>query len=151
MTAKAAWDNACYWAISALLYFQRRYRDPAFMASIDPLMRRFFLLHARVQQLFHAWDLADDAQYAGEFTNVTFMDRLSELQGALAAPRMTDDDLRRVLEENFLFLERFARAWQAQAGATDHSLVRFVPLATEETLDISALTFRPALAQAVRS
>jgi hypothetical protein len=64
---------------------------------------------------------------------------------------MTDEDLRRVLEENFLFLERFARAWQAQAGATDPSLARFVPAGTGETVDISALTFHPALASAVRS
>ncbi len=151
MTAKAAWDNGCYWAISALLYFQRRYRDPAFMASIDPLMRRFFVLHARLQQLFRAWDLADDAQYADEFTNVTFMERLFQLQGALAAPRMADDELRRVLEENLRFLERFAQAWQAQAGATDPSLVRFVPPATGGLVDISALTYRPALAGTARS
>ena len=26
MTAKVAWDNACYWAITALLFFQRRLR-----------------------------------------------------------------------------------------------------------------------------
>jgi flavin-dependent dehydrogenase len=151
MTAKAAWDNGCYWAISALLYFQRRYRDPAFMASIDPLMRRFFVLHARLQQLFRAWDLADDGRYADEFTNVTFMERLFQLQGALAAPRMEEEDLRRVLEENLRFLERFAQAWQAQAGVTDPSLMRFVPPAAGELVDISALTFRPALAVTPRS
>ena len=49
MTAKAAWDNACYWAVPALLFFQRRLTEPAFMASIEPLMRRFFVLHARMQ------------------------------------------------------------------------------------------------------
>ena len=87
MTAKAAWDNACYWAISALLYFQRRYRDPAFMASIDALMRRFFVLHARMQQLFRAWDLAETAQYADGFTNIMFMETLFQLQSALGAPR----------------------------------------------------------------
>ena len=56
MTAKVAWDNACYWAITALLFFQRRFRRPEFMDSIDPLMRRFFVLHARMQQLLRAWD-----------------------------------------------------------------------------------------------
>ena len=55
MTAKVAWDNACYWAITALLFFQRRLRQPEFMASIDPLMRRFFVLHARMQQFLRAW------------------------------------------------------------------------------------------------
>ena len=59
MTAKVSWDNACYWAITALLFFQRRLRQPEFIASIDPLMRRFFVLHARMQQFFRAWDLAD--------------------------------------------------------------------------------------------
>ncbi len=145
MTAKAAWDNACYWSISALLYFQRRYRDLAFMTSIDLLMRRFFVLHARMQQLFRTWDLADTAQYADGFTNVTFMESLFQLQSALAAPRMEDDELRRTLERNYAFLERFAQAWQAQAGATDPALMRFVPAATTALIDISALTFKPAV------
>ncbi len=56
MTAKVAWDNACYWAITALLFFQRRLTEPEFIASIDPLMRRFFVLHARMQAFFRAWD-----------------------------------------------------------------------------------------------
>ena len=56
MTAKVSWDNACYWAITALLFFQRRLRQPEFIASIEPLMRRFFVLHARMQQFFSAWD-----------------------------------------------------------------------------------------------
>ena len=37
MTAKVAWDNAAYWSVTALLFFQRRFRRPEFMASIDPL------------------------------------------------------------------------------------------------------------------
>ena len=68
MTAKAAWDNGAYWAITGLLYFQRRYTRPEFMQSIDPLMRRFFVLHARMQQLFNAWDLADRSQYEDAFS-----------------------------------------------------------------------------------
>jgi flavin-dependent dehydrogenase len=140
MTAKAAWDNGCYWAVSALLYFQRRYRDPEFMASIEPLLRRFFILHARMQQLFRAWDLADSCQYADGFTNVTSMESLFQLQSALAGPPLDDDELRRVLEANFGFLERFAQAWQARAGQTDASLKRFVPAPSSELIDISALT-----------
>lgn len=146
MTAKAAWDNGCYWAISALLYFQRRYRDPAFMASIEPLMRRFFVLHARMQQFFRAWDLADDTSYADGAANVTSMESLFRLQSALAAPRMTDDELRATLQTNFEFLERFAQAWQAQACAAHPSLARAVPDGTGEPMDISALTVAPASA-----
>ena len=59
MTAKVAWDNACYWAMTALLYFQRRYREPEFIASIENLMRRFFVLHARMQQFLRAWNDID--------------------------------------------------------------------------------------------
>ena len=65
MTAKVAWDNACYWAITALLFFQRRYRRPEFIASIEPLMRRFFVLHARMQSFFRAWDRRRPAQLRG--------------------------------------------------------------------------------------
>ncbi len=49
MTVKVAWDNACYWAISALLYFRRKYRDMAYMQQIEGLLTRFFFLHARMQ------------------------------------------------------------------------------------------------------
>jgi hypothetical protein len=146
MTAKAAWDNGCYWAISALLYFQRRYRHPAFMASIEPLMRRFFVLHARMQQFFRAWDLADDTSYADGAANVTSMESLFRLQSALAAPRMTDDELRATLQTNFEFLERFAQAWQAQACAAHPSLARAVPDGTGELMDISALPMAPVSA-----
>ena len=51
MTMKAAWDNGSYWAIPALLFFQQRLTDPAFMTSIETLMKRYFVLHARVHSL----------------------------------------------------------------------------------------------------
>ena len=65
MTAKVAWDNACYWAITALLFFQRRLRQPEFMASIEPLMRRFFVLHARMQQFLQRLGSRRPAQLRG--------------------------------------------------------------------------------------
>jgi flavin-dependent dehydrogenase len=143
MTAKAAWDNGAYWAVSALLYFQRRYTDPAFMTSIDPLMRRFFVLHARMQQLFRAWDLADEASYADGFTSVTFMEPLFRLQTALGGPRQDDDQLRQTLATNLEFLERFAHAWQELAASDDPALARFVPRPPGEPVDVSVLTFSP--------
>ena len=43
MTAKVAWDNACYWGVSALLFFQRKYRDyavhPVNRSAAAPLLR----------------------------------------------------------------------------------------------------------------
>jgi flavin-dependent dehydrogenase len=138
MTTKAAWDNACYWAITGLIYFQRRYRRPEFMQSIDALMRRFFVLHARMQQFLRAWDLADEPAYrGGQFTNVVRLDYLRDLQSDLGAARMEDDELRAKLEWNFDLLERFASAWQAFARDRTPGLGRFVP--SRDPIDIGAL------------
>ncbi len=117
MTAKIAWDNACYWAITALLFFQRRYRQPEFIDSIDPLMRRFFVLHARMQSFFSAWDQADDgaATHAGG-SNVVDVDFLRQLQASLGEPMIDDEPLRDRLTSNFALLEAFARSWQAIAA-----------------------------------
>ena len=114
------------------------------MTSLEPLMRRFFVLHARMQQLFRAWDLADTAPYADGFTNVTFVESLFDLQAALAAPRMTDEELRRTLESNFAWLEQLAYAWESLAATRDTSLARFVPAPNGRAIDISRLVFQPA-------
>ncbi len=146
MTAKAAWDNGAYWAITGLLYFQRRYTRPEFMQSIELLMRRFFVLHARMQQLFQAWDLVDRRPYEEAFANVVGVEFLRHLQASLAAPAMDDETLRRKLEGNFTLLESFAATWQALASERNPSLQRFVPPSDEPPLDVSALVFQPARA-----
>ncbi|HEY7499060.1 MAG TPA: NAD(P)/FAD-dependent oxidoreductase [Vicinamibacterales bacterium] len=150
MTAKAAWDNAAYWAISALLYFQRRYRQPEFMDSIDPFMRRFFVLHARMQQLFNAWDLVDQRDYEDAHANVVSVAFLRDLQASLRAPAMDDDTLRATLHENLLLLEAFARTWQAIAIGRNPSLPRFVAAIDGPLLDISPLVLQPCGASRVR-
>jgi flavin-dependent dehydrogenase len=150
MTAKAAWDNGAYWAITGLLYFQRRYTRPEFMQSIDLLMRRFFVLHARMQQLFHAWDLADQSQYEGASANVVNVDFLRRLQASLAAPAMDDETLRRKLADNFTLLEAFAATWQALASERCPTLQRFVPPSDGPLLDISALVLQPVAAKSKR-
>ena len=150
MTAKAAWDNGAYWAITGLLYFQRRYTRPEFMQSIDLLMRRFFVLHARMQQLFHAWDLADRSQYAGASANVVNVDFLRRLQASLAAPAMEDETLRRKLEDNFTLLEAFAATWQELASERCPSLQRFVSPSDSPLLDLSALVLQPVAAKSKR-
>ncbi|MEO8075438.1 MAG: NAD(P)/FAD-dependent oxidoreductase [Acidobacteriota bacterium] len=155
MTAKVAWDNACYWAITARLYFQRRYLQPAFMASIEPLMRRFFVLHARMQQFLKAWSGIDTRSYGAGFTSVVTPEWLRRLQAALGGPALEDVALRAELEENFGRLEQFARALQAIARE-DHGerqeLSRFMlPLAADRNrIDIEPLRVAPA-ASSVRS
>ena len=145
MTAKITWDNGCYWAITALLYFQRRYRDPEFMASIEPLMRRFFVLHARMQSFFRAWDRADQRCYVEAGYNVLDLGFLRHLQSSLNDPRMSDDALRARLEENYALLEAFAQSWQAAASEEHPELGRFVPSRSESAaLDLTAVRLLPA-------
>lgn len=125
MTAKAAWDNGCYWAVPALVYFQRRLKDPAFMTSIEPLTRRFFVLHARMQAFLRAWDLADDRQYADHALNVLDAPFLRVWQNGLD-DALSDAELRARLEANVATLDRFARAWQHLARRDYPALSPFV-------------------------
>jgi flavin-dependent dehydrogenase len=148
MTAKVSWDNACYWGITALLFFQRRYRRPEFIASIEPLMSRFMVLHARMQSLFNAWDRADATPYGNGAANVMDVGFLRRLQNSLADPLMEDGDLRARLESNFALLEAFARAWQAIAAGQYPALARFVTASSSEDRaverDLAPLRLTPA-------
>jgi flavin-dependent dehydrogenase len=148
MTAKVSWDNACYWGITALLFFQRRYRQPEFIASIEPLMRRFLVLHARMQGLFNAWDRADTTPYANGIATVMKVDFLRRLQHSLDGPLMEDGDLRTRLDTNFALLEAFARTWQTIAAGQHPSLARFVSASAEDDSaverDIACLRLTPA-------
>jgi hypothetical protein len=142
MTAKAAWDNACYWAVTALLYFQRRLAQPEFMATIDPLMKRFFVLHARMQVFFRIWDQRDAARYDAGFTNVVAVEELRRLQAALGGPALSDVALRATLQANLDLLERFAQSLQVLASEVDPALGHFVaPVGADEApFDIRAIT-----------
>jgi flavin-dependent dehydrogenase len=149
MTAKVTWDNACYWAITALLFFQRRYRRPEFIASIEPLMRRFFVMHARMQSFFRAWDAADHRSYADAGRNVLDLDFLRHLMSSLDGPMMDDDSLRARLEENHSLLEAFAQSWQAVAAEDYPQLGRFVPASVDSaTLNLDAVRLTPMHAPA---
>ena len=85
MTAKVAWDNACYWGVSALLFFQRKYRDYAFIQSIDPLLRRFFTLHVTMQDYLREWYRRDTTMLVEGFASVVDEPYLSRLQNELDA------------------------------------------------------------------
>ncbi|HEY7056089.1 MAG TPA: NAD(P)/FAD-dependent oxidoreductase [Vicinamibacterales bacterium] len=148
MTCKVAWDNACYWSIPALLFYQQRLREPAFMASIDDLLRRFFVLHARMQQFLHAWHLSDDRLYGSGFTSVVALDQLRHLQAALAGAREEDETLRDRMAKNLGWLERFAGAIQSLArdgGGAAPALERILPLderARRAPVDVEPLRVR---------
>jgi flavin-dependent dehydrogenase len=140
MTAKAAWDNATYWAVTGVLFFQRRFVDLEFLRSIDSLMKRFFVLHARLQVFFRTWDERDTSRYAAGHADVIRVPELRALQAALAAPKMDDVTLRTTLEANVVLLERLAKAWQRAAAADHPDLARLVPVDDDQdALDIADL------------
>ena len=128
MTCKIAWDNACYWSVPALLFYQQRLRDPAFMGSIDLLMRRFFVLHARMQRYFRAWHERDERLYGEGFTSVVALERLRQLQAGLGDASEDDDDLRDRVVNNLLWLERFAgaiRGWPVRTASKEPRWIAF--------------------------
>jgi flavin-dependent dehydrogenase len=143
MTAKVAWDNACYWAITAQLFFQRRLRQPQFIASVEPLMRRFFVLHARMQQFLKAWSVADAGTvYETAAANVVEVEFLRRWQASLCDGPIDDDALRARLDASYSQLEAFARTWQAIA-VERHSSLRRVVDESGDLLDVGCLRLTP--------
>jgi flavin-dependent dehydrogenase len=127
MTAKIAWDNACYWAVTALLFFQRRYRVPEFLDAIEPLLRNFAVLHARMQQLFGAWAAAEGGSAGADLClDVAEVEPLRRLQEGLNDPAMSDRSLQARLERNFALLEALAVTWQTIAVSIEPTLGQFV-------------------------
>ena len=146
MTGKIAWDNACYWSITALIFYQRRLADPAFLASIDALMRRFFVLHARMQVFFRAWAESTASIADPGWTSVVAHEELRNLQAALGDDRMQCDDLRARLESNFGWLERFAAAWRrAAVESAGAEIGRLVPVGDVAPIDLGALRISAAV------
>jgi flavin-dependent dehydrogenase len=148
MTAKVAWDNACYWGITALLFYQARLRDVAFMTSIETLMRRFFVLHARMQVFLRAWSVVDTRRFGAGMTSVVALDELCRLQAGLGGPQLDDGALRGRLEANFAWLERFAASWRSLAAETvGAEIARLVPVAGDVApVRIDALRLDAAVA-----
>ena len=144
MTAKISWDNSTYWLVTALLFFQRRLVRPEFIAAIDPLLRRYFLLHARMQQFFKAWYRADAAaQYECEGLNIVGVDLMRAWQASLGDPPADDETLRARLEANVEQLQALARTWQAVALERHPGLRRVIDDDGGARIDVSPLLLTP--------
>ena len=109
MTAKIVWDNASYWGFNALLFFNRKYIDLAFMERISLQSRRFILLHHRMQTFLRQWDQAEQREWRDAHVNLLSMEFMYALQSGLAAPH-TDETLAAQLERNMTLLEGVAAA-----------------------------------------
>ena len=147
MTVKVAWDNACYWAISALLYFRRKYRDMAYMQQLEGLLTRFFFLHARMQAKLKQWSDADQASYGYQQMSLLDMPYLHRLQGQLWDD-IDDATLTARLHENFADLERYAEViLQMAAGKTiDRDAGGFENAAVFQLPKVSRRRYRRAAA-----
>jgi flavin-dependent dehydrogenase len=141
MTCKVAWDNGCYWSITALLFYQNRLRDIAFMDSIADLLKRFALLHARMQQFLRVWHDADERLYQRGFASVIALERLRQLQAELATEPLDDAALRERLRTNFGWLERFASSIKklAMEHAPLAGLDRVLSVNDSRAVDLAAL------------
>jgi flavin-dependent dehydrogenase len=140
MSAKIAWDNACYWGITALLFYQQRLADARFGESIGGLMRRFFVLHARMQVFFRRWAEGAPPPRDPGHTSVVAHDRLRDLQAELATPPLPDGELRQRLEDNLRWLEGFAAAWRDEAaGKAGPGMARLVPVGDATPVDLGPL------------
>ncbi len=114
------------------------------MTTIDPLLRRFFVLHARMQRLFNAWARIDAGTYGDARANVMDVERLRHLQNSLDDPLMGDAALRKRLDRNCVWLESLARTWQAMAAEQDPALGRYVPAGDgADRPDVSPLRLTP--------
>jgi flavin-dependent dehydrogenase len=142
MTAKVSWDNASYWAIFGLLFLQRRFRRPDFLDRIDGRLRHFSLIHARMQQLFHAWAEADRAQYESAWVDVLDVEDLRQLQAGLIGERMNDGELVERIDRNFDVLQSLASTWQTVVAGRYPQLPRFINVdSTVRLMDLQSLQF----------
>ena len=119
MSAKILWDNACYWAIPALIFFRRKFTDPVFLKAIDPLMQRFFFLHHRMQTMVRKWDEAVEPPAGDARNDILSVDLLREWHRSLPQPIPDDAELVQRLTANLERLEVLASALTCLARETE--------------------------------
>ena len=61
MSLKYVWDYAVYWSFPALLYFNGKIADPAFLQSIGKDIQEMRTMNQRMQAFFRQWDADDPA------------------------------------------------------------------------------------------
>ena len=117
MTAKVAWDNACYWAITALLFFQRRL-PPARVHRVDrpadAALLRPARAHAAVLRRLGSRRRRRATRMRRRTSSTS--SGCAQLQASLGDPMMDDEALRERLEAQLRAARTFARAWQAIAA-----------------------------------
>lgn len=109
MTTKIIWDFGTYWAFIALLFFQGKFCDANFLASVAGVMSRYALLHARMQQFFREWNALEEETDAYAYVDALSLDFLYRLDEQLIA-ETSEEELKARLADNMALFEQFAVA-----------------------------------------
>lgn len=86
MSLKYVWDYALYWSFPALLYFQDKLTEPAFIQSLSREIEAMRALNVQMQQFFREWhDREDVAIIDATFVDQRSIEILIQLNGELSA------------------------------------------------------------------
>ncbi|MCB0064715.1 MAG: tryptophan 7-halogenase, partial [Caldilineaceae bacterium] len=108
MTTKIIWDWACYWGVTALLFFHNnKLFDMAWATSMREELRRFNLLYTGMQRFFQQWADTPPEPWMDEFINILRYPFMHDLYYGLTAD-LDDQALKLKLIDNLALLESIA-------------------------------------------
>ncbi len=119
MIAKVVWDWACYWGVSALLFFHdNKLYDLAWAASMREQLQRFNALYVEMQAFFRQWSSMPAEAQSDDFVNILGFVGLEDLYYGLEA-KLDDEALKQQVTKNLAFLEAMAAECKTH-GAIQH-------------------------------
>jgi flavin-dependent dehydrogenase len=111
MKQKVLWDSVIYLGVTCLLYFNRKFLDPDFLARVDADLARYNYLLRSVAEHFKRQPIAHDAKLDGEYVDLTktflFGRNLNE---ELQIAYTDDETLIARLRDNIGLLEKIAES-----------------------------------------
>lgn len=136
MSLKVVWDYSGYWGSTALLYFQDKLTDVAFMKSVRIDAIQVYRLSDVVQKLLRQWHRLDPCAWAEPaLINYQQLTYLSEWQAYLVRD-YDEDTLRRALRQNRKVLELVAAWLYKRATGTDRDVDPYrMTLTAEDIVD----------------
>lgn len=106
--AKVVWDWACYWGVSALLFFHgNKLFELDWAASMREPLQRFNALYVEMQGFFRQWASLPADPQSDKFVNILGFPYLEELYFGLDA-KHDDEALKRQVMKNLVMLEALA-------------------------------------------
>lgn len=108
MVAKVVWDWACYWGVTALLFFHNnKLFDMEWATSMREELKRFNLLYTDMQSFFQQWANATPQPRMDEFINILSFPFMEDLYYGLNAG-LDDQALKLQVIDNIALLESIA-------------------------------------------